>query len=93
MHSPSYPLINGCEILISSNSTSLLEAHFLEKRAINLLGSKQRISEIDLTKKISKVTRSADELINEIKDIEINNNFEKIDQELKEIKNYGRKLR
>ena len=88
MHSPSYPLINGCEILISSNSTSLLEAHFLEKRAINLLGSKQRISEIDLTKKISKVTRSADELINVIKDKEINNNFEKIDQELKEIKNY-----
>ena len=38
VHSSSYPLINASELTISSNSTSILEAHFLEKEKINFLG-------------------------------------------------------
>ncbi len=88
MHSSSYPLINASDMLISFNSTSLLEAYFLEKKAINLLGKKTRESEIDLLKKVSKVVRSSDELCEEIKSLEKNENNISETQELKEIKNY-----
>lgn len=62
--------IHSCEICISSNSTALLEAFFLEKNVINFLAKNPNLAEINLLKKISKVVRSEDELITAIKDIE-----------------------
>lgn len=87
IHSSSHALINSCDMLISNNSTTILEGYFCEKKIINLLGKKERISEIELLKKISKVVRSADELTEVIKEIE-KNKYEKLEKkELKEIKN------
>ena len=87
MHSSSHALINSCEMLISNNSTTLLEGYFCEKKIINLLGKKERISEIELLKKISNVVRSADELTEKIKNLE-KSEYKKIEKtELKEIKN------
>ena len=89
MLSSSYPIINSCELLITTNSTSVLEAFFLEKKIINLLGEKSRPSEINLLKRISNVVRSHKELIKTIKDLGNIKNKHKIDEELKEIKNYN----
>ncbi len=86
--SSSSPLINNCEMLISSNSTSLLEAHFLEKKKIiNLLSKNPRPSEIDLLKKISKVVRSSEQLSTAIKYYDKIKHEPQIKEELKEIKN------
>ena len=87
MHSPSHPLIFASDIIISSNSTTILEAYFLEKKVINLLGKKERISEIDLLKKISKVTRSSEELLEVLKDPKVIISKSSLNQQIKEIKN------
>ena len=60
--------IDASDLVISSNSTTLLESFFLEKKLINFLGKKDRIIEIDFLKKISNVVRSADELNYLLKD-------------------------
>tara|TARA_B100000989_G_scaffold21727_1_gene14259 strand:+ start:27385 stop:28758 length:1374 start_codon:yes stop_codon:yes gene_type:complete len=86
MLSSSYSIIYGSEMIISFNSTSLLEAHFLDKKRINLLGNKPRNSEIDLFRKCSKVVRSSQELIEVIKDLDKTEHQEV--QEITEIKNY-----
>ena len=57
MHSSSHALINSCDILISNNSTTILEGFFCKKNIINLLGKKERITEIELLKKISKSSK------------------------------------
>ena len=88
MHSSSYPLINASDLLISFNSTSILEASFLGKKTINLLGKKERQSEIDVLKKVSKVVRSSDELCEEIKNLEKKENNISETKELKEVSNY-----
>ncbi|MDC0402620.1 hypothetical protein OAM14_00515 [Candidatus Pelagibacter sp.] len=89
IHSPSYPLINSCDILISTNSTSLLEAYFLKKKTINVLGKKLRESEIGLLKKIStKIVRSSDELFETIKDLEKENGIQLKNHHLIEVKNF-----
>jgi surface carbohydrate biosynthesis protein len=88
IHSSSYSLINSSEMLISCNSTSLLEAFFLEKKVINLLGKKRRVSEIELLKKITNVVRSSDELTETIKDLEQTENKKILHQEVREIKNF-----
>ena len=88
MHSSSHALINSCEILISSNSTTLLEGYFCEKKIINFLGKKERVSEIDFLKKISKIVRSSDELCEAIRDMKKTENDKLIKGELKEIKNF-----
>ena len=89
IHSSSYPLINSCEILISTNSTSLLEAYFLRKKTINLLGKKKRESEIGLLKKIStKIARSSDEVSKAINDFEKEEEIQLKNQELNEVKNF-----
>ena len=92
MHSSSYPLINSAELLISFNSTSLLEAFFLEKKTINLLGKKERESEIDVLKKVSKVVRSSDELCEEISNFY--NKKHKITEnyQLEEVRNFDQKF-
>ncbi len=90
MHSSSYPLINSAELLISFNSTSLLEAFFLEKKSINLLGKKKRESEIEVLKKVSKVVRSSDELCEEIKNFYNNQNKIHDDNDLKEVRNFDK---
>ena len=41
MLSSSHALINSCDILISSNSTTILEGYFCKKKIINLLGKKK----------------------------------------------------
>jgi surface carbohydrate biosynthesis protein len=87
VHSSIFPMLNCCDILISNNSTSLLEAYFLGKKAINLLGKKERISEIDILKKISKTVRSSEELNEAIKYLKKNDKTEFIFKEIKEIKN------
>lgn len=88
MLSASYPIINSCELLITTNSTSILEAFFLEKKSINLLGKESRPSEIELLKRISKVVRSHEELIETVKDLGNNENQHQTNEELKEVKNY-----
>ncbi|OCW83639.1 hypothetical protein AKH18_00955 [Pelagibacteraceae bacterium GOM-A4] len=70
-------LINASDLVISSNSTSLLEAYLLDKKIINFLGKKTRLVEIDFLKKISNVVRSADELVNILNS---ENNIKKIDK-------------
>ncbi len=90
MHSSSYPLINSAELLISFNSTSLLEAFFLEKKSINLLGKKKRESEIEVLKKVSKVVRSSDELCEEIKNFYNNQNKIHDNNDLKEVRNFDK---
>jgi surface carbohydrate biosynthesis protein len=85
--SSSHALINSCDILISSNSTTILEGYFCKKKIINLLGNKERVSEINLLKKISKVVRSADQLVDVIKNIE-NEDIRIHNEELKEIRNF-----
>ena len=87
LHTSSNSLINASKVLVSSNSTSLLEAFFLEKKTINLLGKKERISEISLLKKISQVVRSSNELNETIKDIEKNDNFAFKNKKITEIRN------
>ena len=87
MLSSSHALINSCDILISSNSTTILEGYFCKKKIINLLGNKERVSEINLLKKISKVVRSADQLVDVIKNIE-NKDIRIYNEELKEIRNF-----
>lgn len=87
MLSSSHALINSCDILISSNSTTILEGYFCKKKIINLLGNKERLSEINLLKKISKVVRSADQLVDVIKNIE-NKDIRIYNEELKEIRNF-----
>ena len=87
-HSSSHPLINASEMLVSSNSTSLLEAYFLDKKAVNLLGTKERVSEIDMLKDILEVVRSSDELYRSIKSFKENENQKIIKKELKEVKNF-----
>ncbi|WP_440698007.1 surface carbohydrate biosynthesis protein [Candidatus Pelagibacter sp. HIMB1709] len=87
LHSTSYPLINSCEMLISTNSTSLLEAYFLKKKTVNFLGKKTRASEIDLLKRISKVVRSVDELNATIRNFETAENKTHPNEGLIEIKN------
>ncbi len=87
MLSSSYSLINASELLISFNSTSLLEAYFLNKKSINLLGNKTRISEIDLLNKVSKIVRSTKELNETIANLNITEITKPLNEELKEIKN------
>lgn len=88
MLSSSYPLINACKLFISFNSTSLLEAYFLRKKSINLLGKKKNISEINLLNKISKVVRSAEEINQAIKDFEKKGISEISIDNLGDIKNF-----
>jgi surface carbohydrate biosynthesis protein len=89
VHSSSYPLINSCEILITCNSTSLIEAYFLGKKSINLLGKKFRESEIEIAKKVStKVVRTSDELIKAINFLCKINNDQITNQSLDEFKNF-----
>jgi surface carbohydrate biosynthesis protein len=83
-------LINSAEISISSNSTAILEVFFLNKKIINLLGKNENIAEINLLKKISKVVRSAGELIDGIKELEKIDYKKPIISELKEIKNFDK---
>ena len=87
-HSSSHSLINASEMLISSNSTSLLEAFFLDKKAVNLLGTKKRVSEIDMLKDILEVVRSSDELYRSINSFKENENQKMIKKDLKEVKNF-----
>tara|TARA_B100001250_G_C19814610_1_gene797632 strand:- start:1865 stop:3259 length:1395 start_codon:yes stop_codon:yes gene_type:complete len=54
--------IKACDFVISTNSTSLLEAFILEKKIINFLGKKSRDVEIGVLKQISNVVRSSEEL-------------------------------
>jgi len=86
--SSSHALINSCDILITSNSTTILEGYFCKKKIINLLGNKERVSEINLLKKISKVVRSADQLVDTINDIEKNEDIDIYNEELTEIRNF-----
>ena len=86
-HSSSFPLMNASEMIISLNSTSLLESYFLEKKAINFLGKNTRESEIDLLKKILKVVRSSDELTETIKDLKKNETEKVLCLQFDEIKN------
>ena len=88
VHSSSYPLINASELTISSNSTSILEAHFLEKEKINFLGEIPSDSEMTILKKISKVARSSDELVETIKVLGKVEETKLNNLELNEIKNY-----
>ena len=86
--SSSNALINSCDILISNNSTTILEGYFCNKKIINLLGNKERVSEVELLKKISKVARSADQLVDVIKDSEKGEDIKVYNDELKEVKNF-----
>ena len=88
MHSSSHALINSCDILISNNSTTILEGFFCKKNIINLLGKKERITEIELLKKISKVVRSADQLFEVIKEIDKGEDKKILIKELKEVRNF-----
>ena len=88
MHSSSHALINSCEILISNNSTTILEGYFCNKKIINLLGKNERISEINFLKKISKVVRSADQLFDAIKDIDKSEGLRIQKEKLNEIRNF-----
>lgn len=90
MHSTSYPLINSCEMLISTNSSSLLEGYFLKKKIVNFLGKKTRVSEINLLNRISKVVRSTDELNETIRNFETVENKTHSNEELIEIKNFSK---
>ena len=88
IHSSSHALINSCEILISNNSTTILEGYFCNKKIINLLGKNERISEINFLKKISKVVRSADQLFDAIKDIDKSEGLRIQKEKLNEIRNF-----
>ena len=89
IHSPSSSLINSCEVLISTNSTSLLEGFFLKKKTINLLGKKPRESEISLLNKIStKIVRSSHQLFEAIEYFEKKPDIQIKNQELNEVKNF-----
>jgi surface carbohydrate biosynthesis protein len=90
IHSSSQSLINASNILISSNSTTLLEAHFLDKKKINFLGEEPNFSEMKLLKKISKVVRSVNELNNTIKYFDEIDYKNEASDELKEIKNFDK---
>lgn len=89
---PTTTLIDACDYMISSNSTSLLEAYFLKKKSINFLGLKPRPIEIDFLRQISNVVRSSDELENiliNFKDLrfnEINDEMQKV------LKNFNNRI-
>ena len=70
VQSPTQALINSCSLIISSNSTTLLESYFLGKKRINFLSKKQGLAEISFLKEICKVVRSSDELNIAIKNLE-----------------------
>lgn len=87
-HSSSHALINACEVLISNNSTTLLEGYFLEKKIINLLTKDERISEIDLLKKISNNVRSSDDLCKTINSMQNKKNEKYIKYKIEEVRNF-----
>lgn len=62
IYTTTHAYINASSLVISSNSTSLLEAYFLEKHTINFLAKYKSSAEIKLLKDICKVARSADEV-------------------------------
>lgn len=88
IHSSGYSLMNASEMIISSNSTTLLEAHFLDKKKINLLGEESNFSEMQILKKISKVARSVDELNYLIKYLDKTDFKDSERDELREIRNF-----
>ena len=70
IHSSTQALINSCSLVISSNSTTLLESYFLEKKRINFLGKREGLAEISFLKEICKVVRSNEELNIVLRDID-----------------------
>jgi len=90
-HLSVHALINASSLIISSNSTTLLESFFLEKKIINLLSSKKSSVEINILKNISYVVRSSEELtalLLDYKNITLkNSNIENFDL-IKNIKNF-----
>jgi uncharacterized protein YutD len=55
---------------------------------VNLLGTKKRVSEIDMLKDILEVVRSSDELYRLINSFKENENQKMIKKDLKEVKNF-----
>ena len=81
---PTNYYINASEMVISSNSTTLLEAYMLGKITINNLGSEELKSDINFLTKSSYVARSYVELNSIIKDIlSQKKKFINVDDELK----------
>ena len=81
---PTNYYINASEKVISSNSTTLLEAYMLGKITINNLGSEELKSDINFLTKSSYVARSYVELNSIIKDIlSQKKKFINVDDELK----------
>lgn len=81
---PTNYYINASEMVISSNSTTLMEAYMLGKITINNLGSEELKSDINFLTKSSYVARSYIELNSIIKDIlSQKKKFINVDDELK----------
>jgi surface carbohydrate biosynthesis protein len=72
--------IVASEMLISTNCTTAIEAFFLKKKTINFLPYKDESVEYLLPKAVSKVIRSNDDLILEIKNHENIKNYELKDE-------------
>ena len=85
---PSTTFMDASDLVISSNSTSLLESYFLNKKIINFLSSESRLIEIKFLKEISNVVRSSSELEQILKDFENIKFFKKNNEMSSVVKNF-----